>query len=61
MFLLLGVVCEHLLDTDIVQILLKHATNDDLQQDVKRNAVLCLARLATGHERLALLFFLLSL
>jgi len=50
-YCMIGDVCKDLVDTDIVQVLLKHATNDNLQQDVKRNAVLCLARLATGNER----------
>ncbi|XP_031569228.1 tetratricopeptide repeat protein 12-like [Actinia tenebrosa] len=44
-------VCQQLVDTNIVQDLLRHATNDRLNQDVKRNAVLCLAKLATGDLR----------
>jgi hypothetical protein len=46
-----GEVCKLLVSTNIVKDLLKHATNDSLNQDVKRNAVLCLAKLATGDPR----------
>ncbi|KAK2566699.1 Tetratricopeptide repeat protein 12 [Acropora cervicornis] len=36
----------------VVEILLKHATNDKLSNDVKQNAAICLAKLATSDERL---------
>ena len=35
----------------MVEILLKHATNDKLSNDVKQNAAICLAKLATSDER----------
>ena len=35
----------------VVEILLKHATNDKLSNDVKQNAAICLAKLATSDER----------
>ena len=35
----------------VVEILLKHATNDKLSNDVKQNAAICLAKLATADER----------
>lgn len=35
----------------VVEILLKHATNDQLSNDVKQNAAICLAKLATSDKR----------
>ena len=35
----------------VVEILLKHATNDELSNDVKQNAAICLAKLATADKR----------
>ena len=34
-----------------MEILLKHATNDELSNDVKQNAAICLAKLATADKR----------
>jgi len=34
-----------------VEILLKHATDDELSNDVKQNAAICLAKLATADKR----------
>nr|XP_058961372.1 tetratricopeptide repeat protein 12-like isoform X1 [Pocillopora verrucosa] len=45
-------VSEHLAsDNGVVEILLKHATNDELSKDVKQNAAICLAKLATSDKR----------
>lgn len=38
-------------DNGVVEILLKHATNDELSKDVKQNAAICLAKLATSDKR----------
>lgn len=35
----------------VVEILLKHATNDELSNDAKQNAAICLAKLATADKR----------
>ncbi|XP_078379165.1 tetratricopeptide repeat protein 12-like [Oculina patagonica] len=35
----------------VVEILLKHATNDELSNDVKQNSAICLAKLATADKR----------
>ena len=35
----------------VVELLLKHATNDKLSNDVKQNAAICLAKLATSDKR----------
>ena len=35
----------------VVEILLKHATDDELSNDVKQNAAICLAKLATADKR----------
>ncbi|PFX15385.1 Tetratricopeptide repeat protein 12 [Stylophora pistillata] len=45
-------VSQHLAsDNGVVEILLKHATNDELSKDVKQNAAICLAKLATSDKR----------
>ena len=46
-----GEVCKQIPDQDVVKTLLKHATNDTLSQDVKQNAAICLAKLATGDPK----------
>lgn len=38
-------------DSGVVEILLKHATDDELSNDVKQNAAICLAKLATADKR----------
>ncbi|XP_048588558.1 tetratricopeptide repeat protein 12 isoform X2 [Nematostella vectensis] len=48
---LLGEVCRKLVATEVVQILLRNATNDKFSVDVRHNAVLCLAKLASGDSR----------
>lgn len=51
-FLFAEGVSEHLAsDNGVVEILLKHATNDELSKDVKQNAAICLAKLATSDKR----------
>ena len=50
-FLLLGEACQQLIGTEIVKTLLKHSTNEDLCADAKKNAAICLAKLATGDSR----------
>ena len=45
-------VSEHLAGVKgLVEILLKHATNDKLSNDVKQNSAICLAKLATADRR----------
>ena len=45
-------VTNHLAEVnDVVETLLKHATNDKLSNDVKQNAAICLAKLATSDGR----------
>ena len=35
----------------VVEILLKHATNDELSNEVKQNSAICLAKLAKADKR----------
>ena len=45
-------VSDHLAGVNgVVEILLKHATNEKLSNEVKQNAAICLAKLATADER----------
>lgn len=45
-------VSQHLAGVNgVVEILLKHATSDELSSDVKQNAAICLAKLATADKR----------
>ena len=45
-------VSQHLAGVNgVIEILLKHATSDELSSDVKQNAAICLAKLATADKR----------
>jgi len=45
-------VSQHLAGVNgVVEILLKHATNDELSNEVKQNSAICLAKLATADKR----------
>ena len=51
-FLVTEEVSQHLAGVNgVVEILLKHATNDELSTHIKQNAAICLAKLAASDKR----------
>ena len=49
-------VSQHLAGVNgVVEILLKHATNDELSNEVKQNSAICLAKLATADKRYSIM------